>query len=116
MSLEHNNNTSLLESIKEWDTFSLSHQVQALCFDEESFQAWDILKIINRSEKLSDTRTVGISFSIKRDGYIQDHVMSLGVFVNNFNNKLLSIDPQKDKITQFTQSTAHRINTLVVNS
>jgi hypothetical protein len=68
--------------------FILSHNIKAPCFEEGSFQEGDILRITNINERSNNTGTTGISFTIKREsGSSQNHIMSLGIFISNFDKK-----------------------------
>jgi hypothetical protein len=116
MALERTNTPSSLENIKVSDTFSLSYNVQAPCFEENSFQKDDILEVTHRNEKSSETGTTWISFVIIRKGkQLQNHVMSLGIFINNFDNKLDNIAPENN-VDTLVQSTNENLNNLVSNA
>lgn len=113
MALESNNNTSLLENIKVWDIFILSHNVQAPCFKEGSFQKADTLKITTRNEKSNETGTTGISFTINRVGISsQNHIMSLGIFINNFDQKITKIN-NSDELHNLSESTSQQVSNLI---
>jgi hypothetical protein len=116
MALEQHNNVSSLESVQKWNLFQLTKTVQIAFFNNVSFEEWNVIEILERTDKTNDSWTISIHYRVHAKWTEhQDRSMSLWVFIYNFDQKVVQIE-KINNVAPIISQTTQEVDQLISNA